>query len=179
MKFIFKIPLGFLMMASACSNPEPGKKTTDKSYFDLKGYFAAEALTLQQQNPLISKTVVLNGSQEEKKLQIADWSKELSIFIDADINKPAWKGEFTHTVTDSLESYTTKNEKIPVRKVDLHRSGSTIDEISIILHTNNSLYDSADTLVYKPGKLYQINKSQKIRLMDQKSYLILGVFPEK
>ncbi|KEQ29233.1 hypothetical protein N180_20700 [Pedobacter antarcticus 4BY] len=179
MKFILKIPLGLLMMASACNNREPGKTNADKSYFDLKGYFTAEASKLQQQNPLISKTVVLNGSQEEKKLQIADWSKELSIFIDADINKPAWKGEFTHTVTDSLESYTTKSEKIPVRKVNLHKSGNTIDEINIILHTNNSLYDSADTLVYKPGELYQISKSQKIRLMDQKNYLMRGLFPQK
>lgn len=179
MKFIFKIPLGILITASACSTPEPGKKITDKSYFDLKSYFTAEASKLQQQNPLISKTVVLNGSQEEKKLQIADWSKELSIFIDADINKPAWKGEFIHTVTDSLESYTTKNEKIPVRKVELRKLGNTIGEISVILHTDNSLYDSADTLIYKPGKFYQISKSQKIRLMDQKNYLIRGVLQEK
>lgn len=163
---------------TACQKPATQKAAGQNLYFDMKGYFTAEASRLQQLNPELEKTVILNGSAETKRLHIADWPKELSIFTDADINKPSWKGEFTRTEENGMEVYRTVNPKIPVKRVELKRDSSAIQEIRILLSTGNYLYDSADTLTYKREIGYEIKKSQQIRLLEQKSYQIKGVFPK-
>jgi hypothetical protein len=52
---------------------------------------AKKARRLTRQNPTVNKTVAHNGAAESKKLQIANWAKELNLFTESDINKPAWK----------------------------------------------------------------------------------------
>lgn len=177
MKINHLFPLGILVFVTACGQMEPKVSGKENTYFDLRGYFSAEASRLQRKNPRITKTVLLNGQKEKKILSITDWNKELGSFIDADINKPAWKGEFSRTVRDGAEIYTTDNEKIPVSRLELESINGQIKAVKVILRTRNSLYEAADTLIYLPDSLYQISKSQKIRLIRQKHYLIRGIFP--
>src|ERR1700761_455098 len=58
-------------------------------YFDLDGYFKADAARLTKLNHPILKTVTHNGITETKRVNIKDWNAELNLFRQSDINKPA------------------------------------------------------------------------------------------
>src|SRR5476649_1867335 len=81
--------LFFVFFLPAC---KPGIKETvgTLTYFDLKGYFKADATKLTEHNKPVFKTVVHNTITESKKVTIDNWEREFSLFINSDINKPAW-----------------------------------------------------------------------------------------
>jgi hypothetical protein len=165
----------FLMLASGCSNPEQAA-VTESNHFQLKAYFSKEAKRLQQLNPEIKKTVVVNGKSETKSLKIASWEKEFSAFIDADINKKAWAGAFQKRVNNTSEVYTSNNEKVPVKSVLIQKANDKVTGVVILVTNKNYLYTSSDTLSYYPGKQYEVRKRQQIRLLDEKKYRITGIF---
>lgn len=167
----------FLILLSlvACNNPEY-KATGKGEYFAVKTYFQQEAARLQRLNPEIKKTVVVNGKAETKKLKIKAWTKEFASFIDADINKRAWTGEFKKEETDSVEKYQSDNEKVPVKSLTIYKKDRQISGVVIVVKNENYLYTSTDTLSYFPGKNYEVKKSQQIKLMNKKEYRITGIF---
>jgi hypothetical protein len=166
----------FLFALAACNSPEYKAAPGQPAYFNLKAYFQQQAAALQQRNPQVKKTVLANGKEETKELKIASWTKELSSFIDADMNKRAWAGEFRKAVTDSTETYTSSNEKVPVKQVRIYRSNKQISGVQIFIKNDNYLYTSTDTLSYYPGKRYEVRKTQHIKLMDKKEYRVTGIF---
>lgn len=165
-----------LLAFTACNSPEYKAAPGQPAYFNLKAYFQQQAAALQKRNPAVKKTVLANGSAETKQLKITSWSKELSSFIDADMNKRAWAGEFQKAITDSTETYTSESDKVPVKQVRIYRSNNQISGVQIFIRNNNYLYTSTDTLSYYPGKRYEVRKTQHIKLMDKKEYRITGVF---
>src|SRR5690606_13797737 len=96
---------GILLVFLGC-NPAQKNQENALNYFDLKGYFEKETQRLSKSNPMVTKTVVVNGNAETKKTRIADWSKEFSIFSDADINRSAWKGLFLTKASNDEDVYT-------------------------------------------------------------------------
>jgi hypothetical protein len=164
----------FLSLA-ACNSPEY-KAKGKVEYFGVKAYFQKEAARLQHLDPMVKKTVVVNGKSETKDLKIASWTKEFASFIDADINKRAWSGEFRKEETDSLEKYQSNNEKVPVKSILIYKKDRRILGLVIVIKNQNYLYTSTDTLSYFPGKQYQVRKTQQIKLMNKKEYRITGIF---
>jgi hypothetical protein len=169
--FLFLTPLIF----AGCGSPAPQGAAPDP-YFDLKGYFQQEVARLNKLQPLVDKTVTVNEKAERKKFKVANWADELTVFIDADINKSAWQGLFTVTRTDSVERYRSDDDKVPVKLVQVERKNKVITGITILLVTKNYLYQSADTLRYYPDRLYEIRKQQHIKLLDPKQYRVSGKF---
>lgn len=163
-----------ILLSGACTSPGPESKATVPSYFDLKGYIRGEAVRLQQLNPTVEKTVMVNGIPETKKMTIANWKKELSSFTDADINKQAWKGLFNVQRTGNEEHYRSDDDKVPVKLMTVSFQGKKVSSIRVINSNSNMLYTSADTLLYIPDSLYEMRKTQHIRLLKEKQYRILG-----
>jgi hypothetical protein len=91
---IKNLALVFLALSlAACQQKEISKKQIE--YVDLGGFFSAEAKRLNSQKPTLLKTVGINQKSEQKLLKKnIDWTKELSVFKEADINKPAFKGMY-------------------------------------------------------------------------------------
>ena len=172
MRFIF-ICLFFISF-SACSYDN--KEKENPIYFELESYFKNEAVRLTKNNQLIDKTVMINGKAEQKKIKINNWEQEFSSFIDADINKASWRGSFTLSKADTLETYTSESKKIPVKKVEIFLKDKKVVGIKIFIANKNDLYTSSDSLVYFPDSLYEIKKTQKIKLMDGKQYIVRGKF---
>jgi hypothetical protein len=166
----------FLLAFAACNSPEYKAAPGQPEYFNLKAYFQQQAAALQKRNPAVKKTVLVNGRAETKELKIPSWSKELSSFIDADMNKRAWAGEFKKATTDSTETYTSHNDKVPVKQVRIYRTDKQISGVQIFIKNDNYLYTSTDTLSYYPGKRYEVRKTQHIKLMQKKQYRITGIF---
>ncbi|MFD0940685.1 hypothetical protein [Pedobacter boryungensis] len=160
---------------SACTLKEQEKIAT-KSYFDLESYFKQEATRLTKANQPISKTVLVNGNAEAKSLLINNWENELSSFIEADINKASWRSSFEVKKTESLTTYTSNSKKIPVKKLEINYKDNKVMAIKILVTNTNDLYTSQDSLSYYPDSLYQIKKTQHIKLMDEKRYQITGKF---
>jgi len=164
----------FFSLLMGCGNTEQQQKVPQK-YFDLKGYFLQEAARLNKTKPLVLKTVALNNDIESKKLHIEDWNKELANFSDADINKSAWQGFFTVVKKEKEEVYTSNNDKVAVKELTVILKNNKISGIKILLKTSNYIYQSTDTLSYFPDSLYEIRKTQKIRLLNTKKYNIKGI----
>lgn len=170
------LPL-LVLLFNSCISPQ--KKVLTSNYFDLKGYFEIEAARLQEANPSIRKTVFINGSSEEKQLHIENWKKEFSAFIDADINKAAWQGQFATEKKNDIEYYKAKKEEIPIQLLTIdYNKEERIRSIKISIRNKNILYTSVDELLYYPDSLYEITKSQAVRFRDVKSYKVKGVFTD-
>lgn len=163
------------MLAISC-NLKDKEKAGTKTYFDLEGYFKKEAIRLSKTNPIINKTVLINGKEEQKNINIKNWEQEFKSFIDADINKASWKGSFNETIVEGLTTYTSISDKIPVKKLEISLEKNRLTSIKVYLTNANDLYTSQDSLSYYPDSLYQIKKTQHIKLMDTKQYRITGKF---
>lgn len=164
----------FALALFSCNQRKESEANTDLIYFDIKGYFAKEIIHLTELKPAVKKSVSINGALENKSLVIKDWTKELSVFLDADINKTSWKGSFVAIKNDHQETYTSSSKKIPVKKILIEKNGNKIRKVEIFIANKNILYTSNDTLTYYPDSLYQIEKRQKIRLLSAKKYSIIG-----
>lgn len=165
-----------LMIATLACNDKANTQAPSLNYFDLKKYFSSEAKRLQALNPLIKKTVNQNGISEFRQLKISNWETELKPFVNADINKSAWKNAFKVTTENQITRYTNTSEKIPVKELIITKKNNRIISVKAILTTSNLLYTSTDTLTYMPSKHYEIKKTQKIKLLKLKTYQILGRF---
>lgn len=160
----------------ACNSAAPKKQSLSLSYFDVKGFIASEVIRLKQSNPEIDKTVIVNQDKEHKKLKIADWQKELSAFADADINKSAWQGLFILHKSKEVDTYTSNDEKVPVKSLRILYHSGKLAGIEVLISNANILYTSNDTLSYYPDSIYQVKKTQRIKLLKEKSYKITGLF---
>jgi hypothetical protein len=180
----------FILAFTSCQQ-KAKEKSKNLTYFDLAGYFKNEAKRLSRINRPIGKTVWIDGKSEQKIIKIKDWEKELAVFIEADINKGSWKGAFKKSESyfmmlptrysstsrhDTTITYTSNNEKIPIKTLKIVKQGNEVFSIQIFLHNINDLYTSQDSLIYFPDSLYEIKKVQRIKLMDEKKYIVKGEF---
>ena len=166
----------FALALLSCNQREESKANTDLTYFDLKGYFGKEISRLKEAKAKVNKTVSINGIEENKTVLINDWDKELAIFVNADINKNSWKGSFNVNRKGEVDTYTTNNKKIPIKKISVTHQFSRVNKVEIIINNKNILFESQDTLTYLPDELYQIKKQQKIRFLATKNYGVMARF---
>jgi hypothetical protein len=145
------------------------------TYFDIKAFLKADTGRLNHSAPLVLKTVVHNGIQETKKVKIADWGQELSLFAESDINRPTWKNSYTIIDNDEFLIYEAKSLELRTREILIKRERGKIKWILISNRTKNTLYQTYEKLTYYPDSLYLIEKRQHIRLMGNNSYMIKGV----
>ncbi|MFF5382854.1 hypothetical protein [Pedobacter suwonensis] len=164
----------FALALFSCNQRKAAEANTNLAYFDIKGYFEKEISRLQKLNPVVNKSVSVDGTVENKNVKIADWTKELAIFVNADINKTSWKGSFKTNQENGVDIYTSDHKKIPIKKVSITWKGQKAGKIEIIIDNKNILYQSQDTLTYCPDSLYSIKKHQKIRLLKNKRYSVTG-----
>ncbi len=149
-----------------------------EAYFDIKGYFEKEAIRLNKLDLSTEKSVAIDGEKEQKLVKISDFNQELSAFIAADINKASWRGAFVVTKQNEIVRYTTENKKIPVSAVKIAYRNNKLKSIQLVVKTDNILYQSIDTLSYFPDSLYEIKKTQKIKLLKEKKYVVVGKFKQ-
>ena len=91
---------GLSLLAACEPGQAPGPATPHPAYFDLLGLLKTQSAQLNQHRPVVEKQVLLrDGEQETSRVAQTDWAKELQIFQQADINKPALRGRY---VVDSV-----------------------------------------------------------------------------
>jgi len=156
-----------------CNNQDKGNISIQ--YFSISNYLNIEIDKLKSQNLQVLKTVELNGNYEEKKTKIENWENELSSFLQAEINKPAFMGKYQ---VDSLIDdgklirliYTSETDGLKTTLLQISYKNSDVDNIIIKTQTDNFLYRSQQSLFYSSHSGFSIEGTQKIKFLDKNNY---------
>jgi len=159
---------------SSCSNSPTQNEVQTLSYFDIKGYFEGEVGKLDNENPVVYKEVIKNTQSEAKKVSINDWNKELSLFIESDINKPSWRNSYSSEKSNDTVVYKALSDDLRTREVRVVSTGDKVHSIFIENSAANELYESNEKLSYFPDSLYRIVKKQQVRIIGANNYEIVG-----
>ena len=166
------------MLCASC-RPEIKEAKGSLAYFDIKGFFTADAARLNREQIMVTKTVMHNGDSQTKNINNINWVNEFALFINSDINKPAWSSSYTIQNTNGLLVYKAKTPDLKTSLVVIKKDGDKIRSIIIDNHTANMLYENTEQLTYFPDSVYQISKWQKVRFLGKNTYSIKGVFVKR
>ena len=175
------LSLGALFLLSACQTPAE-KNDDPPVYYDVKGFVKNQIQLLTQEKPTVEKTMVVGNDQEKRSTQEVDWQKELELFVQADINKPAYRQSYAIARPDSLTyEYTVQTkEDLPVRylKVVLDKPNGQPTLIEAKILAQNKLYESEKNLLMRCAQKsgdwrvasYQIKGFQELVISDRKPF---------
>ena len=160
---------------NACQ-PAPIATKQAVAFFDIGNYFKTEASKLASSHVAVNKMVSHNGQTQVKMVQIANWERELRLFIQSDINKPAWRDKYRTTYHGDTTLYHTTDKALHTQAISIVFKNKSVQCIFIKNQTSNALYQTTEDLVYQAGKSYQINLQQKVILLGTNYYAIKGSF---
>ncbi len=162
---------------------EKVQKTPD-FYYPISQFFQNEIQRLTDNKVGLNKTVELNGETETKRLEEVDWKQELQVFIDADINKTAWKDKYeveerlvdskAHQQKEIVYRAKDKDLKTQFIKLIVEPITEEIRYIQVTNITTNLVYTSKEVLIYKYNKSYSIEKNQGIKRMGVDKIKVVG-----
>jgi hypothetical protein len=164
-------------LLNACN--EEVKENQVKKYYDLKGLIDKQIKILNTQKPSVQKTVLMSNSTENQLVKTIDWAKELELFMQSDLNKPAFVQSYQVDSSSMGVKYTLKEtEKLPVKYLNVNRLGEDGISIEAYINTNNYLYETERhlKLSLRNNQLtdYQIDGFQKIVFGNKKVFKING-----
>ncbi|MFC5410495.1 hypothetical protein ACFPMF_14305 [Larkinella bovis] len=179
-RYAFVLLLGI----GACSNP--AKEAPAGTYYDLESYLEQQISQLKARNPTVVKQAGFGKDQEQQTTKGIDWSRELDLFLQADINKQAYQSSYQKNRPDSLTyEYRLKaGENLPVQvlRVELDSVTHQPRLVKATLRTKNSLYESERNLWLESEqgviKRYHIDGFQRLAWLDEKRFLIEGELKE-
>ncbi|MEN9613626.1 MAG: hypothetical protein RLZZ628_4440 [Bacteroidota bacterium] len=181
MKFLKYLPLFIL---SSCGQTEGSKSVTVSKWFDLK-QFVVQANDILPKNASFEKTLKAKGSSETKKGVIADWTSELAVFGQSDINRPAWRDKYqvdtlhleaaNDTAVAHQIRHVAKDKTLRTQLLSIHtnRNNKPIF-IEIQNEQNNFFSDSKQHLVWSLQQGYSITAYQKMLFMDATETVLSG-----
>ncbi len=172
--FILMVIISTIFFFPACK-PDIKETGATGKYFDLKAYFKADSARLSKIPQPILKTVTHNGVTESKKVKIDNWMRELSLFTESDINKPAWRDSYQTQQTDHTIIYMATDTTLKTREILINKKqNGQVKYIAIYNYTKNLLYDTYEKLTYIPDSIYKIEKTQHVKLLGTNKYVITG-----
>ncbi|ADB41996.1 hypothetical protein [Spirosoma linguale] len=186
MRFVYPVFLLSLLLLSGCTNP--AQQNQPDVYYDVLTYVKGQITDLSARKPLTSKTVAINKKRNQQTTHEINWSRELELFTQADINKPALRSSYQVSRPDSLTyQYTLKNseERLTVRSLMVRLDSTTRKpgRIEAVLQTRNPLYASERHLVLNSGPTagkqwglqeYTVSGFQKLPLFDKNEFFVNG-----
>lgn len=164
----------FIITLVSCNQPSAVNSGTN-NYFDVKGFFENEARRLAQLNTLVLKTVMKDNRKETRKMRISNWQAELGLFMESDINKPAWKSSYKVSGDKKRLLYTATDSTLRTQRILIEKDSSgVIKHISVLNRNRNMLYESDDKLDYFTDSLYRIQKEQDVLILGNNTYEVTG-----
>ena len=169
---------------AACDSPSQQKQT--KVYYDVEGFVKEQIDALSKTKPTVYKTALLKSETQQKTTQDINWAHELELFVQADINKPAFRSSYIVHRPDSLTyQYIVKpeEEKLTVQALTIQLDSTTHKprRIDALLKTKNLLYESERHVALEGGPTknrqwgvltYQIDGFQQLRFFDRNNFSI-------
>lgn|SRR3546814_151578 len=159
----------------ACENTS--STSAEESYFSLERYFEKEIQRLDREQPQVEKTVMKNDQQEHRSMNGLDWKTELKVFLNSDINKPAWRDSYKVDSSGSGLRYQALEPDLKVRSIHISREPTgQVTGIEIRRSEDNYLFTSEETFRYYPDSLYSIERHQDVRVLGPDRFRITGSF---
>ena len=180
-KSIVYLFAGIFLLLSSCDSAQE-RKSKVMTYYDLKGFIESQIIVLDKKKPEVTKTMSVSGKNETRISNDVDWKKELELFIQADINKPAYSKSYSITKPDSVTVlYELKTEEsLPVRylKIKIDKTSGDPIVIQALLRSENKLYQSEKNIELHGSvnnnqwqlNEYTVRGFQKLATMDKKSF---------
>ena len=173
--------LYFLIFAACDDSFTQSTEVGRKTFFDVKGYFNNEAQRLSSKGKA-RKIVATDGKQEERIIDCTDLAKELALFAEADINRPAWSDKY---VADTVYSeqhellhmqIVAVDETMKTARIEIDYSNREISRILIENKSFSSMAYSSQFLVYEPKVGYSIESYQKFSMRDDQKFQVIVRF---
>lgn len=135
-------------------NVRPEDNVTTDSYFNLETLLNQEIEYLLAQNAGLEKSLTSNGKTETTNFKPQtedDWESQLSLFFDANIDRPGYKGAFYEEQLSPLSGvsktiYTSRNSKTAVRTFECLYANDLLTQINIQLGEKNMIFTNLKTL---------------------------------
>ena len=147
-------------------------------------FIRLQASNLNDKEQWVRKHVTKDGHSHIIERGNIIWQEELDAFLECDINRPAWRGEFK-VDTISLErvfviTYKTENEQIPVKNVVITIDKDTEQclQITVDKSTENFLYSSNQSLFFTTGEGYMMKGKLSVSYLFDSEYSIESEFIE-
>jgi hypothetical protein len=171
------------LMLLACSSSE--KSLPKTTYFAWSSFLEQQINTFKKTKPRVHKSVVLDGKKEVKISANVDWEKELALYLEADLNKPAFEKSYDNLSEPGFFWYSLKKgEDLPVKKMIIHIDvGGLPSKVEIEISQKNFLFETRKKLFmnFSQGRIqtYYIEGMQKFFLAEPTHYKLLGVLVPK
>lgn len=181
MRSVSPLFLLFLLL-TACNNT--AEQDQPPVYYDVAGFVNEQIADLTARQPAVQKTVSVDDKQSQQTSTGINWSRELGLFLQVDLNKPALRNSYRIERPDSLTYvYTLKptEETLTVRSltVQLAEPNGKPRRIEAVLQTDNPLYTSERHLLFEkmpgnPSTHYSIKGFQKLAYMSKRDFAVDG-----
>lgn len=164
--------LVFTFSCSDFSPSETNEQLKVKRYFDLEGFFKSEIERLSSMERF-KKTTYVNEESEVKEVTEIDLEKELAIFSNSDINRPAWSDKYSvdSVFNEKRElvqlNYETSDEKLRTRQISIDVNGGAVTKIRIRNITSTAIANTDQSLLYEPVRGYSIESRQNVKTIDE------------
>jgi hypothetical protein len=156
------------------------KEILNKKYFDLKGFSESLILRLENQKPEVLKTWQIGKQKETKTTKDIEWAKELSLFVEADLNKSAFVNSYEVSENQNIINYKLKkSESLPVKMMTIETlTENDSKQISVETSSSNYLFKNSSEIKMKTknGKLqaYSVFSIQKLFLSKPDTSFVEG-----
>ena len=185
MKYLLPLLPLFLLLTACADAPDT---TTRPAYFDVAGYVRGQVAALTQARPTVKKRAQLGANLEQQTTRAINWSRELELFAQADINKPALRNSYTTTRPDSLTYlYRLKpgEKNLPVQLLTVRLDSATGKprQIEATLTTKNPLYTAEKYILLESGLQknnawavthYRLRGFQHLRVSNKNTFDVEG-----
>lgn len=176
MKTLFTLICGSFFLLS-CSQQNQADVDI---FFDSEDFANTVIQKMEAENPAVFKQNRINEEKSEAELTEIDWSKELELLKQANINKAAFQLSY-ETEESPLQTHYSliSEEPLPVKEMTvLKDSTGRISEIKAHLSTDNYLYASEKNMVFHFENdlvtSYHVEGWQELFIGDRKSFEING-----
>ena len=169
--------LALWLCLAACAPEAPAGTIDSAPFFDLSGYISQEVERLEAAKTKVEKTITLNGVVETKQLDDINFSNDLRLFREADINRPAWLEKYStekqmlsgsHTIT----TYMAQDSNLIVRRLMVEEDVGATTKIEIDRKTGTVLSDGIHQMIYEPAIGYSVATQQTNRFGDDVNAVI-------
>ncbi len=184
----FQSILLLLVVLYACNVEAPQSTPDDvpNRYYDLNRFFEEEIKRLNEEQPVVNKTIVLNGETEQQTVEEVNFSNELLIFNESHINKVSWWGKYDGDTTFYAGGekkqikkirYTANDEALKTKEIRISFSPQEkLDSLFIFNSTQSPTITTRQELVYIPDVKYEIYSEEKVVVSKNRELIIRGVF---
>jgi hypothetical protein len=182
MKFPSLFLFSLVFFFASCENVTDTQTDQVHLYADIPALVTSLQTELKNANPSVQKTVRVDGKSEKITAKDIDWEKELTLFQELNLNKSAFKGQFTEQkAQNGSVKYMAKEKDMLIQVLEMKLDTKTQKpiQISAFWENRNILYETSRNLSMElvDGKLrkYTVDTKQKLKFGKMQMLGVEGV----